>query len=65
MADVDDQIIVIAVDGAVVEPELKAAVAVVRDAELRRADEGLVIAELMERDGGSVCNEDRMSTAVS
>ena len=45
MADVDDQIIVIAVDGAVVQPELKAAEAVVSDAELRRADQPLVIAE--------------------
>ena len=64
MADVDDQIIVIAVSESVVEPELEAAVAVVRDADLRRADERLVVAELMERNGGPVWNEDRVPTAV-
>ena len=65
MADVDDQIIVIAVGVAVVESELKAAVCVACEVELGRADEWLVVAELMERDGGSLWNENRMIRAVA
>ena len=64
MADVDDQIVVITVDRAVVQSELKVAITLLGDGVLRRAVDGLVVAGLPEGNGRTFCNEDGVITAV-
>ena len=63
-ADVKDQVVVIAVDAIVVELQLEGSVAVLVDSELRRTVDRLIVAELMETDGGAFRDEDDMFAAV-